>query len=190
MMSYKTKEVPIHLPMEEYLMEDLGIATRCDVHKFALKHLYKTRKQSKLELIWVQRPLSQRCQHLFIDVRVSEKEIQDDHWPTHHWVDWRVVWVQEEVMNRNHQSKSEAAQSFCSSTTERRQQPDSCWWQVHGSPWPLRVDGLAGGCDEPAQTWIRSPERSLDEGWDWSWGQTVWTPPPPSSTSPPGWGCH
>ena len=52
MMSYKTKEVPVYLPMEEYLMEDLGIATRCDVHKFALKHLYKTRKQSKLELIW------------------------------------------------------------------------------------------------------------------------------------------
>ena len=51
MMSYKTKEVPVYLPMEEYLMEDLGIATRCDVHKFALKHLYKTRKQSKLELI-------------------------------------------------------------------------------------------------------------------------------------------
>ena len=66
MMSYKTKEVPIYLPMEEYLMEDLGIATRCDVHKFALKHLYKTRKQSKLELIWARKPLPQRCQHLFM----------------------------------------------------------------------------------------------------------------------------
>ena len=66
MMSYKTKEVPIYLPMEQYLMEDLGIATRCDVHKFALKHLYKNRKQSKLELIWAQRPLPQGCQHLFM----------------------------------------------------------------------------------------------------------------------------
>ena len=50
MMSYKEKEVPLFLKMEEYLMEDMGIATRCDVHKVALKHLYKTRKQSKLEM--------------------------------------------------------------------------------------------------------------------------------------------
>ena len=50
MMSYKEKEVPLFLKMEEYLMEDMGIATRCDVHKVALKHLYKTRQQSKLEM--------------------------------------------------------------------------------------------------------------------------------------------
>ena len=51
MMSYKEKEVPLFLKMEEYLMEDMGIATRCDVHKVALKHLYKTRQQSKLEMV-------------------------------------------------------------------------------------------------------------------------------------------
>ena len=51
MMSYKEKEVPLFLKMEEYLMEDMGIATRCDVHKVALKHLYKTRHQSKLEMV-------------------------------------------------------------------------------------------------------------------------------------------
>lgn len=50
-MSYKTKEVPIYIPMEEYLMESLGITTRCDTYKYALKHLYKSVKQSKLELI-------------------------------------------------------------------------------------------------------------------------------------------
>ena len=51
MMSYKEKEVPLFLKMEEYLMEDMGIATRCDVHKYALKHLPKTTKQSQLELV-------------------------------------------------------------------------------------------------------------------------------------------
>ena len=51
MMSYKEKEVPLFLKMEEYLMEDMGIATRCDVHKVVLKHLYKTRQQSKLEMV-------------------------------------------------------------------------------------------------------------------------------------------
>ncbi len=50
-MSYKQKEVPIYIPMEEYLMENLGIPTRADVHKVALKHLYRTHKQSQLELV-------------------------------------------------------------------------------------------------------------------------------------------
>ena len=50
-MSYKEKEVLIYLPMEEYLMENLGITTRCEVHKYALKHLYKTHKQSQLEMV-------------------------------------------------------------------------------------------------------------------------------------------
>ena len=48
-MSYKAKEVPIYLPMEQYLMDDIGIATRCDLHKFALKHLYQQRKAAKVE---------------------------------------------------------------------------------------------------------------------------------------------
>ena len=50
-MSYKQKEVPIYIPMEEYLMENLGIPTRADVHKVALKHLYRTHKQSQLEMV-------------------------------------------------------------------------------------------------------------------------------------------
>ena len=79
-MSYKTKEVPIYLPMEEYLMEDLGIATRCDVHKFALKHLYKTRKQSKTGVDMSIKTITARgANTCSCDVRVSEKEIQDDH---------------------------------------------------------------------------------------------------------------
>tara|TARA_A100001201_G_scaffold142988_1_gene142839 strand:+ start:751 stop:903 length:153 start_codon:yes stop_codon:yes gene_type:complete len=48
-MSYKAKEVPIYLPMEQYLMDDIGIATRCDLHKFALKHLYQQRRAAKVE---------------------------------------------------------------------------------------------------------------------------------------------
>ncbi len=51
-LSYKEKEVPIYLPMEKFLMEDLGIATRSDMHKFAVKHLYQQRKQARLELVW------------------------------------------------------------------------------------------------------------------------------------------
>jgi hypothetical protein len=44
-MSYKAKEVPIYGPMEEFLMDDLGIPTRSDVHKIAIKNLYQQRKQ-------------------------------------------------------------------------------------------------------------------------------------------------
>jgi hypothetical protein len=44
-MSYKAKEVPIYGPMEDFLMEDLGIPTRSDVHKIAIKNLYLQRKQ-------------------------------------------------------------------------------------------------------------------------------------------------
>jgi hypothetical protein len=35
-MSYKNKEVPIYLPMEEYLMKNPGITTRSEIHKYAL----------------------------------------------------------------------------------------------------------------------------------------------------------
>jgi len=50
-MSYKAKEMPIYMPMEEFLMEDLGIATRCDVHKVAIKNLYQQRKQLTANLL-------------------------------------------------------------------------------------------------------------------------------------------
>ena len=50
-MSYKNKEAPIYLLMEEYLMKNLGITTRSEIHKYALKHLYKTHKQSQLEMV-------------------------------------------------------------------------------------------------------------------------------------------
>ena len=57
-MSYKAKEVPIYTPMEEFLMEDMGIPTRCDVHKIAIKNLYLQRKQLAANLLWNASPLS------------------------------------------------------------------------------------------------------------------------------------
>ena len=50
-MSYKAKEVPIYTPMEEFLMEDMGIPTRSDVHKVAIKNLYLQRKQLAANLL-------------------------------------------------------------------------------------------------------------------------------------------
>tara|TARA_Y100001968_G_scaffold14044_1_gene11372 strand:+ start:2148 stop:2336 length:189 start_codon:yes stop_codon:yes gene_type:complete len=50
-LSYKKKEVPILIPMEESLMEDLGIATRSDLHKYAIKFLHSTRKQSTFAVV-------------------------------------------------------------------------------------------------------------------------------------------
>ena len=50
-MSYKAKEVPIYGAMEEFLMEDLGIPTRSDVHKIAIKNLYQQRKQLTVNLL-------------------------------------------------------------------------------------------------------------------------------------------
>ena len=51
-LSFKAKEVPIYIPMEEYLMDDLDIPTRSDTYKIALKNLYKQRKQAHLEIAW------------------------------------------------------------------------------------------------------------------------------------------
>jgi len=53
-LSFKEKEVPLYLPMEEFLMEDLGIPTRSDTYKIALKNLYRQRKQERLEIAWRQ----------------------------------------------------------------------------------------------------------------------------------------
>lgn len=50
-MSYKRKEVPIYYPMEQSLMEELGIASRCDLHKYAIKFLNASRKNSDLILV-------------------------------------------------------------------------------------------------------------------------------------------
>ena len=45
-MSYKKREAPIYIPMEKKMMEkkmmeEMGL-TRCDLHKKAIKHLYKS----------------------------------------------------------------------------------------------------------------------------------------------------
>ena len=37
--------------MEEFLMEDLGIPTRSDTYKIALKNLYHQRKQVRMEMV-------------------------------------------------------------------------------------------------------------------------------------------
>ena len=38
-LSFKEKEVSIYIPMEQYLMDDLGIFTRNETYKIALKNL-------------------------------------------------------------------------------------------------------------------------------------------------------
>ena len=49
-MSHKNKEVSIYLPTDECLMENRRITTRLEIQKYALKRLYKTHKQSQLEM--------------------------------------------------------------------------------------------------------------------------------------------
>ena len=51
-LSFKVKDVPVYIPMEEYLMDDLDIPTRSDTCKIALKNLYRQRKQARLEMAW------------------------------------------------------------------------------------------------------------------------------------------
>lgn len=51
-LSFKTKEVPVYMPMEEFLMDDLDIPTRSDTYKIALKNLYRQRKQAHLGITW------------------------------------------------------------------------------------------------------------------------------------------
>jgi hypothetical protein len=48
--SFKAKEVPVFMPMEEFLMDDLDIPTRSDTYKIALKSLYRQRKQTRMEI--------------------------------------------------------------------------------------------------------------------------------------------
>jgi len=47
-MSYKEKEVPIYIPMENTLMNDLGIATRSDLHKYCIKTVHNLRTAASL----------------------------------------------------------------------------------------------------------------------------------------------
>lgn len=49
-LSFKAKEVPVYMPMEECLMDDLDIPTRSDSYKIALKNLYRQSKQTHLEM--------------------------------------------------------------------------------------------------------------------------------------------
>jgi hypothetical protein len=42
-LSLMEKEVPVYMPMEEYLMDDLDIPTRSDTYKITLKNLYRQR---------------------------------------------------------------------------------------------------------------------------------------------------
>ena len=51
-LSFKAKEVPVYMPIEEYLMDELNIPTRSDTYKIALKNLYRQRKQAHLEMVW------------------------------------------------------------------------------------------------------------------------------------------
>ena len=49
-LSFKAKEVPVYMPMEEYLMDDLDIPTRSDTYKIALKNLCRQSKQALLDM--------------------------------------------------------------------------------------------------------------------------------------------
>jgi hypothetical protein len=49
-LSFKAKEVPAYMPMEEFLMDDLDIPTRSDTYKIGLKNLYRQREQEHLEI--------------------------------------------------------------------------------------------------------------------------------------------
>ncbi|QNI44439.1 hypothetical protein SynRCC2555_00645 [Synechococcus sp. WH 8101] len=46
-MSYKEKEAGAFWNLEKSLMDDLCIPTRSDLHKYALKYLYKVHQQQK-----------------------------------------------------------------------------------------------------------------------------------------------
>ena len=49
-MSYKEKEVDLFLQMEESLMEDLGIPTRCDLHKYCIRTVHNLRSAAALNI--------------------------------------------------------------------------------------------------------------------------------------------
>jgi len=49
-MSYKEKEVDLYIPMEEALMEDLGIATRSDLHKYCIRTVHNLRSAAAINV--------------------------------------------------------------------------------------------------------------------------------------------
>ena len=49
-MSYKEKEVQLYIPMENQLMEDLGIASRSDLHKYCIRTVHNLRNAAALNV--------------------------------------------------------------------------------------------------------------------------------------------
>ena len=49
-MSYKKKEVELFSNMEKSLMEDLGIPTRCDLHKYCIRTVHNLRTAAALNI--------------------------------------------------------------------------------------------------------------------------------------------
>ena len=50
-MSYKNDEVPKYEMIEQFLMEDLGVYKRADIHKKYTNMIYNLRKNTQLENI-------------------------------------------------------------------------------------------------------------------------------------------
>ncbi len=49
-MTYKAREAKVYLPIEHKLMDELG-TTRGDLHKLAIKELWNSRQQHKMQLV-------------------------------------------------------------------------------------------------------------------------------------------
>jgi len=49
--SYKKSEVKPFKEMEEYLMDNLCIGSRSELHKYAIKHLHKVRQSLTLGIL-------------------------------------------------------------------------------------------------------------------------------------------
>ena len=51
LMSYKQREAPIYLPMENKLCEEMGL-TRSDLHKTAIRFLNNSRQQQQSAMVY------------------------------------------------------------------------------------------------------------------------------------------
>ena len=51
LMSYKQREAPIYIPMEQKLCEEMAL-TRSDVHKTAIRFLYNSRQQQQSAMVY------------------------------------------------------------------------------------------------------------------------------------------
>ena len=49
--TYKRREVPVYIPIEEKLMNEMGL-TISDLHKEGVKALWNSRQRDKLQLVW------------------------------------------------------------------------------------------------------------------------------------------